>query len=305
MYIGKSSCISFQNTIVDESLVLLPISEMEEVNVVEPAYKNLLKPALLRRMSSVLKMGTYTAMDCLMENQQPDAIIVGTGLGCVRDTISFLDQAISNDEQTLAPTAFIQSTHNSIGGQIALMLQNYNYNMTFVQNSVSFEMALLDAELQLAVENLSHILVGGVDELTAELAQLLKDLANKMGAKLPALGQGAAFFDVSNDKTAESIAKVNFIETRQNFEGDFLSETGINPADHDLILDGGFDLQGSNIIHFKDYCGEYFTASAFATYLALEVMQGKLENFEKADKLLILNKFGHHYGAISLERCDV
>src|SRR5690606_23583999 len=132
---------SYQNTIADEVLKLVSISKMEEVNVMEPQYKELIKPALLRRMSSVLKMGTYSAMNCLSGGEiTPEAIIVGTGLGCVRDTISFLEQSIHNDEQTLAPTAFIQSTHNSIGGQIALLLQNYRYNMTMVQNSVSFEM---------------------------------------------------------------------------------------------------------------------------------------------------------------------
>lgn len=305
MYIGRSSCISYQNTIADEALALSNLSNSEEVNVIEPAYKNLLKPALLRRMSSVLKMGTYTAMDCLGENNQPDAIIVGTGLGCVRDTISFLDQAITNNEQTLAPTAFIQSTHNSIGGQIALMLQNYNYNMTIVQNSVSFEMALLDAELQLAVENLNHILVGGVDELTPELENLLQKLADKMGASLPFLGQGSAFFNVTAQANDSSIAKVSLIKTRQNFEGDFLEASNINPSDYEFIFDGGFDLNLENSSSYKDYCGEYFTASAFATHLALLAIQGKLENVNSPKKVLVLNKFGNNYGAIGLERCDL
>lgn len=310
MYIGKSACISYQNTITDEALELATISKKEEVKLVEPTYKKLIKPGLLRRMSGVLKMGTYSAMNCLAgEEQQPEAIIVGTGLGCVRDTISFLDQTITNDEQTLAPTAFIQSTHNSIGGQIALLLQNYRYNMTMVQNSVSFEMALLDAQLQLEVENLNHILVGGVDELTPELSDLLRQLADKVGASLPQLGQGSAFFNITKAPNAETSAKVNLIETRQNFDGDFIDSIGLELTNYDLILNGGFEEstfpKEATILNFKDYCGEYFTAPAFATYLSLQAMEGRVANIENVKNVLVLNKFGNNYGAIGLERFDV
>lgn len=310
MYIGKSACISYQNTIANEALELLPISKMEEVTVIEPSYKELIKPALLRRMSSVLKMGTYSAMNCLDGGEiDPEAIIVGTGLGCVRDTISFLNQTISNDEQTLAPTAFIQSTHNSIGGQIALLLQNYRYNMTMVQNSVSFEMALLDAQLQLEIENLETILVGGVDELTPELADLLKQLAEKLDAPLPQLGQGSAFFTVTKTPNSETSAKVNLIETRQHFDGDFISTIGLDLTKYDLILNGGFDSdifpEDTSVINFKEYCGEYFTAPAFASYVALQAIEGKLANMESVSRVLVLNKFGNNYGAIGLERFDL
>ena len=49
----------------------------------------------------------------------------------------------------LTPTSFIQSTHNTVGGQIALELQCKGYNFTYVHGSNSFESALLDAKLQL------------------------------------------------------------------------------------------------------------------------------------------------------------
>lgn len=310
MYIGKSACISYQNTILEEALELLPINKMEEVKVIEPSYKDLIKPALLRRMSGVLKMGTYSAMNCLDGGeQQPEAIIVGTGLGCVRDTISFLDQTINNDEQTLAPTAFIQSTHNSIGGQIALLLQNYRYNMTMVQNSVSFEMALLDAQLHLEVENLNTILVGGVDELTPELADLINQLAEKLEAPIPQLGQGSAFFNITKKPNAYTSAKVNLIETRQHFNGDFISTIGLDLSQYDLILNGGFEQDifpnPASVLNFKDYCGEYFTAPAFATYLAIQAINGKLSNIDNVSRVLVLNKFGNNYGAIGLERFDL
>lgn len=309
MYIGKSACISYQPTIAEGPVSLTPLREMESIEIQAPEYKSRLKPGLLRRMSGVLKMGTYTAMQCLDNEKQPEAIVVGTGLGCVRDTISFLEQTISNNEQTLAPTAFIQSTHNSIGGQIALMLQNYSYNMTMVQNSVSFEMALLDAQLQLETENLNQVLVGGVDELTPALQELLQNLASTMGSTLPTLGEGSAFFNITPRPGKHTRARITNIQTRQNFQGDFLEETGLKPTGYDLILHDGFSnlmvTENTTLINFKAYCGEYFTASAFALHLGLEAISNTISEIGAAHSVLILNKFGNNYGAIALERFDV
>lgn len=49
-----------------------------------------------------------------------DAIITGTGLGCIEDSEKFLKSILDNKEEFLTPTSFIQSTHNTVGAQIAL-----------------------------------------------------------------------------------------------------------------------------------------------------------------------------------------
>lgn len=311
MYLGNSACISFQNTITGEKFGLVPLQD-SEAELVQPAYKELLKPALLRRMSKVLKMGNYCAKAVLKTGEDsfenPDAVVVGTGLGCIRDTIGFLDEVLRNDEQTLAPTAFIQSTHNSIAGQIALMLQNYQYNMTLVQKSLSFEMALLDAELQLSVGNQNQVLVGAADELTPELINLLNALADEMKAELPQLGEGAAFFSATSTKSDASIAKVVQIATSTRVQStkEFLSKNNLNPNSFDLILRGNHQLANPTIpeINFKQYFGEFFTVPALATHLALEIFKGNVDHPSiphSVNRILILNTFGGHYGAIVLE----
>lgn len=309
-YLSPSSCISYQNT-VSGKLELQPIAEMEQPTLVEPNYKELLKPALLRRMSKVLKMGNYSAKAVLTDKEgnvkEPDAIVVGTGLGCIRDTIGFIDEVLKNDEQTLAPTAFIQSTHNSIAGQIALMLQNYRYNMTIVQKSISFEMALLDAELQLETGAAESVLVGAADELTENLEVLLKELSSEMGVEMPVLGEGAAFFLTTSEKQPDSAAVVQNIVTLSNATSwdEFFKKSKIELSDYDLILSGDQQLTNPTIpqINYKDYCGEYFTAPAFATHLALEIFRGNVDvpNTSAAKRILILNTFGGNYGAIALE----
>ena len=284
---------------------------MDRPALVEPNYKELLKPALLRRMSKVLKMGNYSAKavltDSLGNTHKPDAIVVGTGLGCIRDTLGFLEEVLKNDEQTLAPTAFIQSTHNSIAGQIALMLENYGYNMTVVQQSLSFEMALMDAGLQLETESAKSILVGAADELTEKLETLLQELSLDLKIEMPALGEGAAFFLATAQPQENTVAEVEKMVTLNNAQNwdEFLEKNKINLNDFDLILSGDQRLTPFPLpqISFKQYCGEYFTAPAFATHLALEIFRGKLTppNIGECKRILILNTFGGNYGAIALE----
>ena len=97
---------------------------------VEPDYKSYIKPILLRRMSRMLKMGVVAANYALREAnvEKPDAIITATGLGMLEDTEKFLGSMIDNGERLLNPTAFIQSTHNTVGAHIAVMLNCHTAN---------------------------------------------------------------------------------------------------------------------------------------------------------------------------------
>ena len=112
-------------------------------------------------------MGVAAAFGCLNEAgcEMPEAIITGTAYGCLEDTGVFLSKMVEQHEELLSPTAFIQSTHNTVGAQIALMLRCRNYNNTFVHRGLSFESALLDAMLLMQEQTVSNALVGGVDAI--------------------------------------------------------------------------------------------------------------------------------------------
>lgn len=62
-------------------------------------------------MSSVASK--YALQEAGIEN--PDAIIVGTGMGCSQDSEKFLKNVIDNNEEFLTPTFFIQSTQYGFG----------------------------------------------------------------------------------------------------------------------------------------------------------------------------------------------
>jgi len=127
-------------------------------------------------MAKGVKMGLAASTKALKEAnvEVPDAIITGTGMGCIEDSEKFLKALIDNNEEYLTPTNFIQSTHNTVGAQIALGLGCKGYNFTYVNGAVSFESALLDAKLQIENDEENTILVGAADETATHSMELFK-----------------------------------------------------------------------------------------------------------------------------------
>ena len=167
-YINGIASITAQSTMDSDLFLDEIISYTESVfGSHDPNYKKYIKPSAMRRMSKSVKMGV-TAASMALNNagiDMPDAIITGTGMGCKQDSEDFLEKILRDDEQFLTPTLFIQSTHNTVGGQVALGLGCKAYNVTYVQGAASFEVSVMDAQLMLLEEPEKNILVGGIDEL--------------------------------------------------------------------------------------------------------------------------------------------
>src|SRR5690606_27194744 len=114
VYINGSGSISIQKTF-NNNAFLEEISFYED-NVfpaLEPNYKDFIPPAAARRMAKGIKMGVVASQLAIQEAAPLtiDAIITGTGMGCVRDSEKFVSAILDNKEQFLTPTSFIQSTH--------------------------------------------------------------------------------------------------------------------------------------------------------------------------------------------------
>lgn len=308
-YITGTSAISPQHTFESAAyLQQFTSPEQDYLAAIEPDYKTLIDPKLSRRMARIIKMSITAAQDCLAQAgvQLPEAIVVGTGLGCLQDTEKFLADLIANNEGLLSPTAFIQSTHNTIAGQIALMLGCPHHNFTFAQRGHSFENALQDALLQLA-EGADNILLGGVDEITPTLYNILTKTACidkpegrypalKTTMQKPALGEGASFFLLTTTLSDKSIACIENTSTiygsnslaaiKEHF-AHFLDQSNIAIDEIDAVMMGynGYEkddalyhqlhksiFQDKTILSFKNLCGEYFTASAFGHHLAANIL---------------------------------
>jgi 3-oxoacyl-[acyl-carrier-protein] synthase II len=310
-YIKYSSAISPQASISEE----FPWNEVHvyenKLNCIEPVYKEYFPPMQIRRMSRLVKMALTTAKICLDKSgvDMPDAIITASGWGCLNDTYKYLDEI--TDEKTIAPSpaTFIQSTHNTPGGQIALTLACQNYNNVIVNGNTSFEYALIDT-LMLINESKENILVGGFDEIAEADYKLKLDagywkkpdinssefIHHHSEGTLP--GEGASFFVVGSENSGSHsyINSCSIVTCPPNTEdlklklSALLNDSNLSFADIDVVLSGNngdsrnaalykkissdlFPI--SSIIHYKSLCGEYDTSSAFALWLADKLIQNK------------------------------
>jgi 3-oxoacyl-[acyl-carrier-protein] synthase II len=311
-YINAISSISFQDFLEIDSILNLKKLTAES-ELIQPIYKQWIKPMQLRRMSKIIRMGIGCSKDIINKTGVEifEAIIVGTGLGCIKDTVKFMDTINAVSTSSIPPTAFIQSTHNTMAGQIALQLSNNNYNMTYVQNGVSFEHALLDGHIKI-MEGQNNILVGALDEMVDYL-QALATLAN---IKNPSTyTEGSAFFNLvkeKDDKTYAELVKTMTFTCGDNFSlentiNKFLKSEGITLDDIDLTFNTSpkfnttdkHSIETKNQVFFEDYCGKYFTSSAFGMYLASLCFKEKISdinsvfgtNIKKVNYSLIINNY--------------
>ena len=284
MYIRATGNISPQKTFGHQPLVDVVAYSSNRLACIEPDYKDFIDPKQIRRMSRIIRMGVAAAMECLQEAdiKIPDAIVTGTAYGCLEDTNSFLSKMVEFNEELLTPTAFIQSTHNTIGAQIGLMLQCNNYNNAFVHRGFSFESALLDGMMLLKENEASNVLVGAIDEITNPSHAILNrmglykqgpvsnlDIYNTIpiparpaggaiGTKGTIAGEGAAFFLLANDPSTTDYAKLDGLHTFYKPEGIteienqilcFLETQSISMNDIDLIITGKNGDAGSDEVY--------------------------------------------------------
>lgn len=249
----------------------------------ESDYKQLISNATLRRrMSRMVRMGVATGLQCLEGTTAPvDAIFTATGLGCLADTEKFMNTILDHNEELLTPTAFIQSTFNTIGAQIALLTGNHSYNTTYVHRAFSLESALLDAALLLQEEEALSVLVGAVDEMTPALQTILGRLGLWRKVKP---GEGAAFFLLSGQPSASCIASLSDMEL---FSGHFMEEEIKQRMTAFLCQNEASDARFIFPDEYKQYCGEYPTAMSFALWYACN----RLQEENDSRPVLLYNSF--------------
>lgn len=299
---------------------------------VEPSYQDIIPNAQLRRMGKAVRMGIGVSLPLLGRNPKPDGIIFGTANGGLEDCIKFLNQIVEYNEGTLTPTNFVQSTPNALAGQVALLSENQGYNMTHVNGSLAFESALLDASLffdEYRGEE-KNLLLGAVEEISDynynidRLGERFKEelVSNadllSSGTKGSYCGEGSTQFYLSNNpenslaqfKAFKQSSCLSKSEVRE-FVQSFLDEQKLDVGAIDCLLlgkngdastDSWYDeveqLFGSKSkVYFKKSVGEYRTVSAFASYLAVRLLNGQahylIENgaTEKPRTILIYNHF--------------
>lgn len=311
VYINSIASISPQRTF-ENTTFLEEITDYDDTVIFtqDPDYKQYIPPAAARRMAKGIKMGVVASKIAMGEAgiETVDAIITGTGMGCVIDSEKFVSAIIDNNEQYLTPTSFIQSTHNTVAGQIALGMECKAYNFTYVHSAISFESALLDAKMHLENNEAKDILVGGVEELGAHTTKVhrvinhikpepvtISEVLNSK-TKGAVFSEGANFFIVSNEKKKSCYAELVAVETFNTLQIQkvsntieiFLGENSLKIADIDLVVMGNngdveFDVYYNQLyggifsntqqVFYKHLVGENNTVSAFGVWLASKILK--------------------------------
>lgn len=311
-FINGIGAVTPQETLSGDQF-LEQIQPIEEsfLQIVKPNYKEYINPRMLRRMSKIVRMSIVSAHTALADAriEVPDATITATGMGPQADTEKFLGSILENQESLLIPTAFIQSTHNTMGAHIALLSGNNNYNLTYAQKSMSFENALLDALMLIKDGDVRNVLLGGIDEITPEGWSIstktgkykasptlnLKMIGDEKPGALA--GEGATFFVLENKKKDSTYASIEAVKSFFNQVEDFsisqaisnfLQGNDLDVNEMDLVLLGhnGDNIQDQTYLNlektffqlnqigiFKNICGEYDTAISFAVWLAARIIK--------------------------------
>lgn len=308
-YVNGIGAISPQKQFTTEGLLSEPLDYSgERLTCVEPDYAGYFDVRQLRRMSRIIRMGMAAGIDALREGglKVPDGIITGTGYGCLDDTGAFLSKMIENQETALNPTPFIQSTHNTIGSQLALLLQCQGYNQTYTQRGLSFENGLTDAIMMIADDPTQRLLAGAADETTTVSHDILRRFnlfrrnsasslnLLKTQAKGTLNGEGAAYFLLSSRREpgavelqgVQSFYKPSPKELESGI-ADFLRAHSVQHDDVDVLFTGkcgdassdtGIEAITALFPHsteaaFKHLTGEFPGAQAIAMAIACRMIQ--------------------------------
>ncbi len=312
-FVRAVSHISIQKPLSDEWFddPIIPTEPYNES--IEPDYKAFFSPMVARRIGKLQKRATATAMDALQKGglDMPDAIITGTGLGCIDNTEKFLSAMIANDEELLQPTFFMQSTHNTISSQVALQLKCHGYNCTYSHRGTSFDSSLLDALSQMRLGQIHSALVGGQDEMTPDYFQMLEkigywkeqiseEILKRADSHGSLSGSCSLNMLLTDQPHADTLCRIDAMELLYQPTLEQLREA-VNKQlqDNHLTLDDidavVLGLSGDrandavyktfveqicpekNILWFKHIFGESFSASSFGVYAgALALKNGRI-----------------------------
>lgn len=346
MFIKDLSCISPQQT-YDLALFEnnFKVITGNKCLAIEPDYSELIPGGILRRMGKASRIGNGTGLSLLKKYPSVDGIILSTANGGLEDSMKFLNQIEVYQEGSLTPTNFVQSTPNAVAGLLSLMSNNTGYNTTHVHKGLAFESALLDAKLLFESNEATSLLVGNVEEISdwnfnieflegqfkdKEVTNLTLLISNTKGT---ICGEGAAMFVLESSpenalckikdvdqicfpEESDILEKIMHLLERNSLKSSdiqsvMLGLNGDNRTEfwYHNVLNKLFSNQG--VFTFKNLCGEYPTAVAFATWLSSHILQGiyvPAESVYKATSseiknILIYNHYkGNQHGFILMSR---
>lgn len=291
LYVLSAKQISVQQPLSEEWMSQPVLYQTPYNRCIDPSFKDYVSPIEARRMGKILKRAIATSREALTASglTEVDAIITGTGYGCLENTELFLDALTTEGEQLLKPTHFMQSTHNTISSLVAIQMKNHGYNATYAHKGISFDSAMYDAVLQMRLGKINSALVGGHDELTENFYHILKK-GGMMGHDDEMCAEAAVSVVIGSQGSNSLCKLVDFkilhqptIEKLKNittkYKADYIL-TGIsgNHSNDEAYLAEAKELFcGAALLKYKHLFGESFTSSGLGFYVAAHCLkEGKI-----------------------------
>ncbi|MBP5259603.1 MAG: beta-ketoacyl synthase chain length factor [Paludibacteraceae bacterium] len=335
VYITAASAISIQEPLSESWMQHPVVPQGGAAYAREPDYTPFVKPLEARRMGKLLKRATATAQTVLRQTgiARPEAILTGTGHGCVQNTLTFLNDLCQGGEQMLKPTCFMQSTHNTIGSLTGIQTGSHGYNSTYAHGGTSFECALMNAWDLLQLGRVHNALVSAHDELTDDYYPMLQASGYADGrmtcptteasvscmlqtaAEGPVLLQGVdVLYRPAPEQLLQALDALLEEAGLQRTQVDALL-TGANGSGTDRAYDPlTHALPQCELLTYKHLFGESFSAGALGCYVAQACLRHDLlpaclrrggEDRQPAPRhWLVANCFdGTDYSLILLSKC--
>lgn len=284
-YVNSIAQVSCQKPLSDEWFDSPCFYEEKYVRAQDPDTKGLIIPSEARRMSKILKRTVCTAITALNNSdvRQPDAIITGTGMGCMENSEKFLIDLSRFGEQCLKPTLFMQSTHNTISSLIAIILKCHGYNNTYSHKGISFESSLFDAWIQIKGGMIHNALVGAHDEVTPFMDLVME----RTHPEYSFVSEVSVSTIVTNTESDKNICEVSDVKLLHR--PDYSELANILSSEEDGVILLGVNGNSMNdapydnfvkalsfrpqILQYKNIFGDNFSASALAFYAATIIMK--------------------------------
>lgn len=293
IYIQAAEQISMQQPLSQQWMVCPVFHAEPYVHAVPPSFRDYLAPNEARRMSNIMKRALVTSLKVMKDTgiDNPDAIVTGTSTGCLDYTERILKALAEEGEQTVSPTHFMQSTHNTVSSALGIYTKKHGYNTTYSHGTLSFDFALLDTWMQMQLGKISTALVGGHEEMVDSYYELLKKTGYVGKEGMVPCGEVAVSMMLSAERSASTLCEMAGITVSNSRDAAVLrkavlkmlgkaglSMDGItavmtgrngneeNDAPYDMVAEQLFGDKPR--LWYKHVFGENFTASAFGAYAA-------------------------------------
>ena len=306
IYIQAAEQISIQAPL-SEQWMEEPVfyDEASLVKAQNPSFRDYMAANEARRMGNIMKRALVTALKVLDETriEHPEAMITGTCLGSLDYTERFLDSIVENDEQTVSPTYFMQSTHNTVGSALAIYTKTHAYNTTYSHSGTSFDLTLLDAWMQMQLGKISTALVGGHDEMTEQYFSLLQKVGYLGVDGMVPCGEVAMSMMLNTSETVDHLCelaglRISFRPSCKKLQqqlDDMLADADMTLSDISAVMTGVNGdpendqlyhntvealFAGKPLLHYKHLFGENYTVSGLGLYACAHLLKkNKIPSF--------------------------